>query len=154
MSNNLWDDVAHEVAVELIAKGIKAVGKRIIGCLTAPDLYFNGTGSFRIDFSDNTVNLKIGRIDNDRWGGRSGTLQLRLWATDSPYDGGEISGYVLAKEILDPLQGGSYRYDIDFWTDYTVPPSGYYYITLTLEEYDNGNWPIVNWVTFDDLYNL
>lgn len=60
----------------------------------AQTLDLSGQVSYRT--SGNTVVLAAEKISYscpDNWTGHSGTLQLELWATTSPYAGGGISGY-------------------------------------------------------------
>ncbi|HWN95779.1 MAG TPA: hypothetical protein VNT99_12150 [Methylomirabilota bacterium] len=97
------------------------------------------------------VTFTVGDISNDRDSGRSGSLRLRLWATTSPYDGGSIFGYVLGTKKLKPLYGNQYYSSLVQPTTFRRPRSGYYFTTLTLEEFTSDGWVIVDYVTFPGL---
>lgn len=102
--------------------------------------------SYAVD--GNNVRIQVGRISNNRNGGVSGTLKLKLWATTSEYSGGPINGYTLSSINLGQLQGGFYFSDINQTTRFSEPPPGEYYFTLTLTEYKDGQDFIVDYVTF------
>lgn len=105
-----------------------------------------GSGSWRI--SGSTITLGMDRVSNGRSGGSSGTLRMQVWATDFPYSGGQISGYILGTYSLGTLTGGYSFTDVSGTVSYTAPPSGTYYTTLTLEEYGSGSYSIVDYLTF------
>jgi hypothetical protein len=74
---------------------------------------------------------------------------LRVWATPSRYEGGTIYGYVMGTKPFRPLYANYYYYNIVKTVTFRRPPSGYYFTTMTLEEYSGGAWYIVDYVTFD-----
>lgn len=94
------------------------------------------------------VTFSVEDISNDREFGRSGSLRLRLWATTTPYDGDSIYGYVLGTKKLKPLYAGYYYGNLVRTTGFRRPPSGYYYTTMTLEEFTISGWVIIDYVTF------
>ncbi len=110
------------------------------------DLNLEGTVSWSSRGS--LVTLRAGEISNDRVSGRSGSLRLRLWATSTPYEGGTIRGYIMGTKSFRALDAGYYYYDIAKTVTFTRPPRGYYYTTMTLQEYSGGRWYIVDYVTF------
>ena len=87
-------------------------------------------------------------MSNGRSGGRSGTLKLKLWATDSPYSGGAISGYLIAQANLGQLAGGQSLVDIVRTRGLADPPGGTYFMTMTLSEFDGSQDRTVDYVTF------
>jgi hypothetical protein len=113
---------------------------------------FNGDlslgGNVSWESRGSKVTLRVGEVSNDRGGGRSGSLRLRLWATSTPYYGGSIYGYVLGTKSIPRLYGGYYLPNLSVTTSFRRPHSGYYYTTLTLEEYTPSGWVIVDYVSF------
>lgn len=110
------------------------------------EIDLSGSSSWRT--SGSKVDIRVGKVSNQREGGVSGTLRLRLWATSSPYRGATIRGYVLGTRKLGQLQGGYYYSDIYGYVGLTRPPSGTYYTTITLEEYTGSGYVIRDYVTF------
>ena len=87
--------------------------------------------------------------NNDPAGFLSGTLRLQIWATDSPYSCGTIHGYVLGTRRLEQLEGGSYYYQNVRAKVPSLPlPHGRFFITLTLAEFRNGHYVLVDSVSF------
>lgn len=112
------------------------------------DLDLSGTVAYNIKGSN--CNLKAEKVSNNRDGGTSGTLRLRLWATKSRYKGGSITGYVVATRRLGQLQGGYYYSDIKGKVPVKRPPGGSYYMTMALEEYSGGRYYIVDYINFSN----
>ena len=110
------------------------------------NIVMGGSSSWAV--SGTKVNISEGTVTNQNAGGISGSLQLRLWATRSPYSGGSISGYVFGTRALGQLKGGYYLSSISGYVGYVRPPSGTYYTTMTLEEYTTSGWVIRDHVTF------
>jgi hypothetical protein len=92
-------------------------------------------------------------------GSYSGSLRARLWAVSHSYHGGTISGYVLGTFIpnftgpgaASPNQvrvGGSTTTQVQSVDSVFNPPIGSYCIVATLEEYDGGQFYIVDWIQF------
>ena len=113
----------------------------------AADLEMSGTIGYNP--SGSNVTLEVGRIDNYTYGGTSGTIRLRLWATSSRYSGGSLSGYVMASSSLGTLSGRSYFSNVVRTVPLTVPPSGTYYVTMTLEEYTSSGYVTRDYLTFN-----
>lgn len=101
------------------------------------------------EVDDSFVTLNASAVRNNRDGGTSGTLRLKLWATDSPYSGGSISGYVMGEARLGELRGGYEYSNISEEVIFSEPPAGTYWVTMTLSEYD-GEDLTVDYITFDD----
>ena len=106
------------------------------------------SGSLSWKISGSVVNISAGKVTNNQSGGTSGSLRLRLWATNPKYIGGGIHGYVLGIRRLGQLQGGYSYNSIAGNVQYTAPPTGYYYTTLTLEEYTASGWVIRDYADF------
>ncbi len=107
---------------------------------------FSGTWGYKID--GNYITLYGDKIQNQNNGGRTGTLKVAIWATNYRYNGGRINGYTLYEYTLDPLDAGRYYYDVSNTGWCTYPPSGSYYLTILLLEYD-GDYKIVDYISMD-----
>ncbi|WP_143085112.1 hypothetical protein [Pseudoalteromonas denitrificans] len=117
------------------------------GTGTGSGLDMSGNSSYEIN--GDFVTLKLDKIQNNRIGGKSGTLAIELWATASPYNGGNIEGYKLATFSLGQLTGGSAFSNISSGSvALSKPPAGTYSISMLLTEYSNG---IVDYGSFSDL---
>src|SRR5690606_38744687 len=86
---------------------------------------------------------------NDQ-GGRSVSLRLELWATETHYSGGRLNGYRLGYVDLDSLDGGYYYDGLDLRTDYDAPPSGNFYTVLVFTEWNGSEWLIADYHTFSE----
>jgi hypothetical protein len=88
---------------------------------------------------------------------RTGRLRMRLWATDVPWDSTDF-GYILGRTpMLRSLPPNSYYDHISRRVRFRRPPSGYYYLTMSLEErllndFGNYEWFIVDHIEFNGLY--
>ena len=101
----------------------------------------------------NKVNLRIDRINNHRNGGHSGSLKVSLIKKFNFYEGGSLSSdsYDLVGEYqAEVIKGNHYRHGISWWVDklQTGKNSRRCY-TMLLEEYQSGEWKIVDWRNFD-----
>src|SRR5271170_6267279 len=67
----------------------------------ASDVVFIGEEDWAINGS--TIGLTSAEVDNETDGGESGTLELIVWATTYPYEGGSIYGYALGTYVLGQL---------------------------------------------------
>ncbi len=94
------------------------------------------------------ITLYGDKIENLNSGGSSGTLKVALYASDYPYNGGTLNGYKLYEITLDPLSGGYYYDDISKTGYCSYPPSGSYYMTIVLLEY-NYNYEIIDYISLD-----
>ncbi len=118
--------------------------------LSDPDtgsVEFQGELSFQ--FRDGSAVIGAERIANTR---NSGTRPLRLnfWATETPYTGGTIRGYRLAAFPIGEIDPGRAVFGFENRADYSQPPEGAYYLTLTLTEVVNGADIIVDYANFDE----
>ncbi|MEP7183324.1 MAG: hypothetical protein ABI886_14160 [Betaproteobacteria bacterium] len=92
--------------------------------------------TYNISNPDGTVELKVGRLQNDSAIYTSGTINLRLFVTPTPIDG-PFSYYTVGDYTLSPLPPNS-NYDS---LDVTVPlqsvPDGIYYVYMGAFEFEN-----------------
>lgn len=88
-------------------------------------------------------------ILNQRASGRTGVLRARLWATSTPYDGGVLQGHPMATTKVGRVYAGSFLPNYSRYASFRPPPSGEYYVTMTLEELVRGYWDIVDFHTFE-----
>lgn len=125
---------------------------RVAGGAFLDDIQIIGQTSWRV--SGNKVTLQVEKVSNVCNLGNSGSLHLDLWATASPYSGGPISGYRLGTVQLNPLKGGYAYNNVNQTVAYSEPPDGRYYMTLTLSEYHNGSYVIVDYLTYQTSQGL
>ena len=116
------------------------------------DLAPNGEVTFAGDVSwlagNRHVEIFAGQILNTRATGRTGVLRIRLWATTTPYDGSFLSGYPMATVRVGRVYAGFFLPDFDRRTFFRAPPTGEYFVTMTLEEFSGGGWNIRDYVNF------
>jgi hypothetical protein len=120
----------------------------IIGCVT-PSVYaqtFSGSVSYTLNSS--TVILTADEVDNNQPSTTTGTLQLDLYATNSPFNGGTLDGYLLGTDTLGVLQPETAFTNINATVPLTSPPTGAYYTTMTLEEYVSPDFEIDDYSNF------
>ena len=84
------------------------------------------------------IRITVDTVRNSRAGGISGTLQLEVWATTSvPVFGTTFNTFTLGWYNLGQLNGGYQFTNVNSGLrPYTPPPSGCYWITLALLEFD------------------
>lgn len=88
------------------------------------------------------LRMQVERIVNSRSSGVSGTLRLVLWATPTyPVFGDTINAFTLGSKVLGTLQAGFQFENVDTgFVPYTAPPTGCYYLTVSLQEFDSGSY--------------
>jgi hypothetical protein len=97
------------------------------------------------------VQLAADQILNERSGGRSGVLRIRLWATTTPYDNDPVlQGFPMATKRVGRVSAGFFIQNFSRYTFFRPPPSGNYFVTMTLEELVPGGWNIVDFYTWED----
>jgi hypothetical protein len=97
------------------------------------------------------VRITADEILNDRNGGRSGLLRLRLFATDVPFDDAE-DGYELTYQRVGRLWAGRSYFNYNKRSTFRRPPEGNYYVTLMLQELGPDGWFIADYVTYPGTY--
>ena len=101
-----------------------------------------GTSGYQFH-GDGTVTLTIPEIHNTSSTYKTGTLRVELWASTSPYYGGQLSGYKMAQVQFGGSSNGQlepnhYFSAFDYTTSVLVtPPNGSYAVTLTVDEYSS-----------------
>ncbi len=119
---------------------------RVAGGAYFGDVEIFGQTSWQV--VGNSVSLNVEKVGNTCNLGSSGSLRMDLWATTSPYGGGTINGYVFGSTSLSPLTAGYSYNNISQTVAYMRPPDGLYYITLTLSEYHNGSYVMVDYLNY------
>jgi GT2 family glycosyltransferase len=113
-----------------------------------------------------TANAQVlmgGHIDYEIWGSRiyvyieditnfseerTGRLRWRMWASEDPWRP-ERKGYMLTFRPVGRLGPAADHDDLDFSRPWHRPPSGWYYVTFTLEERTFDENGAVLWVLRD-----
>jgi hypothetical protein len=113
-------------------------------------LQFKGTVSY--EFNGTAATLRATRIENNSSTRTSGSLRMELWALDSPYAGGTITGRQTAvaalSSVLDPRQ---YYENLSLVTTFLRPPNGRYYMSMLLTEWNGTQWIIRDSVNFEGI---
>ena len=116
---------------------------------TSPEawgLSIGGTVTYQI--SGSTVRLTADEVTNEDPFRTSGTLRLALWLSASGY---RQFGYRTATYTLGQLAPNHHFASIDSGTlAFNGPPTGCYYGSLLLEEYDGNHFPYVDYRDFTD----
>lgn len=124
--------------------------------LNVGDLIIDGPSQYSINIDKKKASIKLNHIGfESNWGGHTGSLRLILWARDKCcYDGGNIAGLQVASWDVNELKAGYGYLDLeesgDFSSDAELDRGRPYYFTITLNEYDGDDRPIVHWVNFKD----
>ena len=100
--------------------------------------------------SGSTINIKVDKVKNLSTTAKTGSLRLRIWATRSKYTGGSINGYVMGTRKLDPLRPLKSHKDVNGQVNYSRPPAGTYYTTLTVEEKTSSGWVVRDYINFNN----
>jgi len=110
-------------------------------------------GSVTATWGASGIDMKAGSVQNHNASGTSGTLRLELWATTTaPVFGDTISFYLLGPTyVLGTLQAGFQFNNVNsgLLGPYTPPPTGCYFVTLALTEFDGSQYVYVDLVTFN-----
>lgn len=109
-------------------------------------------GSATYSLSGNQVSMSIEHVINYRPAGTSsGTLRMEVWLSQTVYEGGTISGWLIGHSSLGVLQGLSQLDDVSRTENVlTLPPYGDYYIILTISEWSGSNYLIEDYYTFPE----
>lgn len=83
------------------------------------------SGSIAYEIKGNDLTVWVERITNNSLFTTSGTLRLKLWATEDPYIGGTIEGYILGTYTIGTLQPFHYITSLKVTTFYDSPPLGH-----------------------------
>lgn len=110
-------------------------------------------GSTKYQFSDGNrqVTFGCGGINNPSSENTTGTIKLQLWALDRPYNGGGISGKILAEYKLEGLKPKAYYSPLSRTVAVTSPSvKRRYYLCLTAMEYRAGGYVVSSYRNFDE----
>ena len=116
--------------------------------VAAPKIY----GNSRYQFSNQgtMVTFGCGGINNPSKDNATGTIQVRLWATDAPYKGGSIRGKVLGEFKLEGLNPGAYYSPVSKTLRADLPATKkHYFVTLTVSEFQSDGYAITDYRTFE-----
>jgi hypothetical protein len=116
---------------------------------------FNLVGPWKWAFSGETGNLDIhvAKITHTR-SGSTGSLKLAVWATKSPYRGGGIEGFQLGAVTKAALKPGYSYSAVKNVAKFKMPPSGGYYISLVLSEFNGQEYRIVDHLSSSTTYTF
>jgi hypothetical protein len=107
--------------------------------------YIQFTGSSGYSRNGDAVSLFADRIDNlSNEGITSGNLSLQLWACQSPYTGGELTGWKLADAPLGVLQPGHGLAPVKSDVPASFPESGDFAIALVIAEWDGEGFNLIH----------
>lgn len=106
-------------------------------------------GNAYFHFGDGTCTIGVDGIVNDRISD-SRSLNLMFWATETEYAGGAINGYRLANIVVGNIDAGDERANIEATVNYSEPPGGTYYLTMTLTEFVDGRDLIIDHANFNE----
>lgn len=107
---------------------------------------FDGAVSYEFANSGTSIVINTGMIEDTNKENATGTMLVKLWATTTPYRGGDISGTVIGSYKLEGIKAGQFYRDLRKVVDYTPPGAhGTYFITLTLSEFSHGHYVIVDY---------
>jgi hypothetical protein len=102
-----------------------------------------GTYSYNVNFDTAQLQMSVERLQNPSTTRTTGTLRLELWATQTPYSGGQISGYRIGTYQIRGNSNGTLGPN-QYFTNVNVtvpvdsrPPAGSYYATLVISEYSD-----------------
>jgi hypothetical protein len=109
---------------------------------TATNSPLTFVGTSRYSASGGSVVVTIQKLSNNSSTYTSGSLRIDLWASASPYGGGDISGYRTASirtrdvsGLSDQLRPNASFSNISLNLKFTPPPPGYGSYTLVLAEF-------------------
>lgn len=105
-------------------------------------------GSWSISYENVKLEGKIENTKPENW--VSGTPLLKVIMRTTPYNGtGELTGHLYCQNQISQIKGGYIRTIDEKNITYTKPPVGTYYVILGLYEYNNGDYVLVDYLTFN-----
>lgn len=108
-----------------------------------PYLRFNGNSGY--SRRGDTVSLFADRIDNlDTAGTASGSLALQLWACESPYAGGGLTGLKIAEAPLGVLDAGCFLAPVTSDVPASYPESGDFAMAMVIAQWDGEGFNLVH----------
>lgn len=103
--------------------------------------------------AEGKLEVSTGKISHTR-NGKTGSLRIAVWATSTRYAGGRIQGWILGQVRKQALEKARMYPEIGAVVDYKPPPSGRYFVTITLSEYDGSQYVIRDSFTFDESFRF
>lgn len=118
------------------------------------DAVLLGSCYYKINPSNDTVQLSINKIENISTTSGTGTIRLELWVTTTPWNPGFTTGYKIATDQVSGPSNGTlgpdqYFSNISTTVAYNPPPAGTYYVTLAAAEYTGVSPSIDNGFVID-----
>jgi hypothetical protein len=108
-----------------------------------PYIKFNGNSGY--SRHGDSVSLFADRIDNlNNADITSGNLALQLWACQTPYTGGDLTGWKLAEFPLGILQANYFLGPVRSEVPANLPESGEYAIVLVISEWDGTGFNLIH----------
>lgn len=120
-----------------------------------PPIRFVGGVTFSINPANKTAVMTASKIVNTNASGTTGQLRLELWAFPEAFTGSQL-GYKMATYQLPPLAASAEYDNVNSGAvTLTPPPSGYWHVTLFIDELTNQSsnndgysyWDYVNFGT-------
>ena len=109
-------------------------------------LSLGGTVAFQV--SGTQARLTADSVSNSNSTRTSGTLRLALWMAQGGY---RTTGYRTAVYQIGYLLPNHFFSNLDSgWVAFGTPPSGCYYVSMLLEEWNGSAWVYVDYRDFDD----
>ncbi len=109
----------------------------------------SGSTEFQFSAGNGEVTFGCGGINNPSKENATGTLMVRLWALESPYQGGGINGKIVATYKLDGLNPGSHYSNVSKTVKTTLPGRrAAYVLCLTVMEYQGGEYVVTDYRNF------
>lgn len=113
-------------------------------------------GPVRYDFANDKTQVVLSAelINHNSRENATGTLQLQLWATKTPYAAG-VPGWLLGSTKLEGLAPGQFYKNFRKTVPYSAPKAdGSYFITMVLLEYRSNRYAVAHSVPFDNKASL
>ncbi|MGV3658017.1 MAG: hypothetical protein ACO1NX_08680 [Chitinophagaceae bacterium] len=135
------------------------VGLAASGQMSRTYIGFVGNFTYNFDNEFRKGTIKLPKISNKRSGGKSGTLKLEVWLTETKYYGAlRWEGYRLFTKSLGTLQGGWAFNDLKYDFEWDMkPPTGTYYVSFILSEYnptDGKDYVLADYLSFDQTFEV
>ncbi len=106
-------------------------------------------GNCGYEINADKVTVTIAEIANNRDSGCiSGTLTVELWATSQLYQGGDVTGQILASACIGELYDQHFLTDCHYELDFLEPTEGTWLISLLLREWTDTGYSTCDYVNF------
>jgi hypothetical protein len=105
-----------------------------------------GPWRWQSNYAARTLLIEAGKISHRR-AGRTGSLKISVWATATPFRGGQVRGYELGQATKKGLEPGYSYTNFKATVPFTAPPNGTYFITLMVSEYLEDGYHMMDYLT-------